>query len=66
MTLDDAKDWLNQEGYVSCKEKASDIVFNAMLWEGGAVILRQASPVPVELYIVSLDVFAEKFAPLGD
>jgi hypothetical protein len=51
---------------VRCKELASDLIFDAMLWEEDAVIVRQASPDPVEFYIISMDVFAEKFGALGD
>lgn len=66
MNVKEAADWLRQEGYVRCKEIRSSVIFDAMLWEEDAVVLRQASPVPVDLFIVSIDVFAQKFAPLGD
>jgi hypothetical protein len=41
-------------------------MFDAMSWEDDAVIVRQASPDPVEFYIISMDLFAEKFSPLGE
>lgn len=66
MVEKEAREWLIKEGYVRCKEKSSHLLFDAMPWDDDAVILRQASPTPVSLYIISMDVFVEKFAPLGD
>jgi hypothetical protein len=53
-------------GYVRCKENTSSLIYDATLWEDDAVLLRQASPTPVELYIIPLEAFAEDFSPLGD
>lgn len=51
---------------MKCKERASDFIFDAMLWDGDTVILRQSVSYPTDLFIVSLDLFAEKFAAIGD
>jgi hypothetical protein len=51
---------------VRCKELASSLIFDAMLWDGDTAIVRQASPDPVEFYIISLDLFAKKFGAIGD
>jgi hypothetical protein len=66
MTVEEAKSWLASEGFVRCKENSSKGLFDATLWQDDTVLLREASPEPVELYIVSMDVFAEKFSPIGD
>jgi hypothetical protein len=66
ITQQEAKNWLVSEGYVRCKEIASDVIFEAMLWEDAAVILREVSSDPHQLYIVSIDVFADKFSAIGD
>jgi hypothetical protein len=66
ITQQEAKNWLVSEGYVRCKELHTELLFDAVLWDDDAVLLRQASHVPVDLYVVSMDVFAEKFGALGD
>lgn len=66
MTIEEAEDWLKTETYVRCKEIETSFIFDCMLWEDDTVLLRQASPIPVDLYILSMDVFAQRFAPLGD
>jgi hypothetical protein len=66
ITLQEAKNWLVSADYVRCKEVTSSVIFDAMLWEDDAVILREASPHPCDLYIVSLDVFADKFDAIGN
>jgi hypothetical protein len=66
MTVKEAKDWFSQESYVRCKETASDIIFDTTLWNEDTVLIRQASPDPVELYIISMDVFAKSFSAIGD
>lgn len=49
-----------------CKERVSDVLFDAMLWEEDTVLIRMASPQPTTLFIISMDVFAKKFAAIGD
>ena len=66
MKQEEAKNWLVSADYVMCKVIASDVVFDAMIWDDDAVILRQASPDPTDLFIVSMDVFARKFSAIGD
>lgn len=66
MNTEEAKNWLVSEVYVRCKEVASDVLFDAILWEDDTVLLRQAASHPVDLFIISMDVFAEKFSAIGD
>lgn len=66
ITQSEAKNWLVSEGYVKCKEVASMVIFDAMLWDDDAVILRQSSPDPQQLFIISLDVFANRFDAIGN
>lgn len=51
---------------MKCKEVASMVIFDAMLWDDDAVILRQSSPDPQQLFIISLDVFANRFDAIGN
>lgn len=49
-----------------CKENESSVLFDAMLWDGDTVLVREATPAPAHLYIISLDVFAKRFSALGE
>lgn len=49
-----------------CKEISSDLLFDAMPWGEDAVLVRQASPDPVDLFVISLVEFVENFSPIGD
>ncbi len=47
-----------------CKEKATDLIFDATGY-GEDVMVRQSSPYPTQFYVISLDVFVEKFEEPG-
>jgi hypothetical protein len=66
ITLQEAKSWLASAECVRCKEIHSGLIYDAMPWEEDAVIVRQVTPEPVEFYIMSYDVFADKFGAVGD
>lgn len=66
MTKEEALEWLSNNDYVRCKEKDSNILFDSMLWDGDSVIVREATSAPATLYVVSLDVFADRFSAIGD
>ena len=66
MKLQEAKSWLASADYVRCKEKDTDVIFDAMLWDGDKVIIRETSSDPKQLFIISMDVFANQFNAIGD
>lgn len=49
---------------MKCKEKATNLVFDATLYGEDAVMVRRSSPEPVAFYIISLDLFVDKFEEL--
>ena len=61
ITPQEAKSWLASETYVRCREIATNCLFDAVLVEEDAVMVRQTAASPQPLYIISLDLFAERF-----
>jgi hypothetical protein len=61
ITLQEAKNWLASQEFVRCKEIATDLLFDATKYGEDAVLVRQSSPTPMNFYVLSLDLFAEKF-----
>jgi hypothetical protein len=49
---------------VKCKEKATDLIFDATLYGEDAVMVRCSSPESFPFYIISLDVFVDRFEEL--
>jgi hypothetical protein len=61
MTPQEAKNWLASQEFVRCKEIATDLLFDATMYGEDAVMVRQSSSSPMNFYVISLDLFAQKF-----
>ena len=61
ITLQEAKSWLASQDFVRCREIETNYLFDATLVSEDAVMLRQTANVPQPVYIISLDLFAERF-----
>jgi hypothetical protein len=46
---------------VKCKEKATDLLFDATKYGEDVVMVRQSSPTPTQVYFISLNLFVDKF-----
>ena len=53
------------QDFVRCKEIASNLLFDATLYGEDLVLVRQSSPEPMSFYVISMDLFVEKFEELS-
>lgn len=61
ITRQEAKNWLASQDFVKCREIETNCLFDATLVDGDVVMIRQTASAPQRVYLISLDLFAQKF-----